>query len=63
MTRQFITESYQYIQERLDLPEYHILEPLFMQSMSNVFDELEKIRKERDYWKLSFEKQVEASRR
>lgn len=63
MTRQHIDESYAYIKERLELPEYHPLEPLFIQSMSNVFDELEKIRKDRDYWKFSFHKQVEVSRK
>lgn len=63
MTRKFITECYQHIQDKLELPEHHPLEPLFMQSMSNIFDELDKARKERDYWKLSFQKQVEASRR
>jgi len=63
MNRSFISECYSHIKEKLKLQEYNALEPLFMQSMSNVFDELDKIKKERDYWKKSFFKQVEASRR
>mgnify|MGYP006971774558 FL=1 len=62
MTREYISESYSHIKDRLQLKEFDVLEPLFIQSMSYLYDELEKVQKDRDYWKLSFNKQVEAQR-
>ena len=62
MTREYISDSYKMIDEKLKLGKYHPFEPLFMQSMCYLYDELERVQKDRDYWKLSFNKQVGAQR-
>ena len=62
MTRNYISESYSHIKTKLGLKDYDPLQPLFMHSMSYLYDELDKANKQVAYWKLSFKKQCEATK-
>lgn len=63
MTREYISDSYDFIKDKLSLKDFDPLEPLFMQSMSYLFDELDKERKNSAYWKKSFHKQIEVTQK
>ena len=46
MTREYINDSYAHIKEKLELKDFDALEPLFMQSMHYLYDELERVEKD-----------------
>lgn len=43
ITRKYIDESYEYIKSSLDLEEFNSLEPIYIQSLSFVFDYVEEL--------------------